>query len=1100
MRARWLVLSLALLLITQLGVKCNPPTKILINTPGVGAEVASCSTDIEVALVGSFVAGTLVVTLNFVPVVAVEGPPGTFTANVGPSAPLQSGANVITAQAQRTSDGVVMTTGRAFTFAPTSSAYQIVAPGPGDLVEGPLGHSRENDYMLENCFARFVIQDSPQRDLYSVGQYGGNLIDMEVVGQGGNENFLEHSTMVNVETVLNYDSIQVWNDGSDGNPAVVRACGVDDLLDFVNPSSQVEDAGAVFPPELDDNDQEISGCTDYSLDPTKSYVKVETTLSNDDPVDDLVVLNGEWLNAGGQLEALQLPNPGVGRAGSDGWTASELHDFYGYDEALGVDYGYVTVPLGGPPNNPACPRATSYVVISGVTVVIHNANVLCVLLGFDTGDTIPNGGDLVQTRYFGVGDGSGSNTVDMAIDIKGTASGTIKGCVTRDGAPLPAAKVTIGTLDAGEIDQVLSNFVTDAQGCYEGEVPVPAAAGENYGVAAARDGTPYIGLGPEPPVTQVEVFPAGDVEVVDFDLPKTGSLKVTVSDENSSALPARVTVVGCDPSPEPLRSSANIPLAGFGSTTLGLFSDVNDRLPFGIVASELTGADGEVEFEIEPGTYQVFVSRGTEYSSFDTEVTVDDSVQASVNAQIALVIDTDGFVSSDFHVHGINSADSRVTHLKRVNGYAGEGIDNLVMTDHHVHTDLSPVIAAEGLGAWLAATVGEEITTFDYGHFNAYPLTVDATRISGGSTDWAVAAPVGMDFPSAGAFNATPAEILALATAGPQSTPDTTIQINHIDSHFVPLKIDTSVSPIADGLDDAGRLGRRLDEPATGPGAVNLFAHFPALELWNGDGRGAQSNFLNERMGIWFNHLNEGLRTTAIADTDSHRFTSLNSSGARTWTAASALTDEPATLDGGEVARSVADGKAVGGQGIYVQTRLVGVNSGDVADLTESGKTTMSDPLGDVDLEISIQAPIWAEYDTIEIYANAATAPLDPGEPYLFSATPTQTLVSPAFPISTVNVFPGIPGASRFETVSHTVSFSGLPADTWFVVVVKGSDAVSEPMFPVYPDNLSSASNVLRDAGGACLPTGLGDLLDGNLGESGVTALGYTNALYYEAP
>jgi hypothetical protein len=162
----------------------------------------------------------------------------------------------------------------------------------------------------------------------------------------------------------------------------------------------------------------------------------------------------------------------------------------------------------------------------------------------------------------------------------------------------------------------------------------------------------------------------------------------------------------------------------------------------------------------------------------------------------------------------------------------------------------------------------------------------------------------------------------------------------------------------------------------------------------------------------------------------------------------------------------------------------------------------MSSTTGDVDLEIHVQAPAWAEYDTIEIYANAATVQ-DAGSPYLYDATPTMTLVEGDCDYTTAgdgdfdvsistNLF-GVTGADLLETTT-TVSFTGLAADTWFVVVVKGTEDVvgldpcSRPMFPTYPDNLTSASN-----------TTLADLVDGNAGEGGVLALGATNALYFNA-
>ena len=76
-------------------------------------------------------------------------------------------------------------------------------------------------------------------------------------------------------------------------------------------------------------------------------------------------------------------------------------------------------------------------------------------------------------------------------------------------------------------------------------------------------------------------------------------------------------------------------------------------------------------------------------------------------AQIARVLDTTGFISSDHHVHGIASSDSRVSDSDRVRQFAGEGVDNVIMTDHQVHTDLTPTIDALGFTDFVTATVGE---------------------------------------------------------------------------------------------------------------------------------------------------------------------------------------------------------------------------------------------------------------------------------------------------------------------------------------------------------------------------------------------------------
>ncbi|MBW2243455.1 MAG: hypothetical protein JRH01_15845 [Deltaproteobacteria bacterium] len=1079
MRSLHLLVSLLTVSLWMMAFSCNPATKIVIDSPTPLQQVTDCSVQVNFHFVGAF-STPPTVTLNFSPlaVPVVEGPPGSFTATIGPEDGLQD-SNILLVSANRASDGQTLTQGASFDHNPPASAYPIT--NPADLLSGPLAHGRVGDFMLESCVARFVVQDGGQRDLYSVGQYGGNLIDAERIGSPGVESFLEIQPMVNLETVINATSVIVWNDGTDGNPAVVRACGPDDLLDFANPSTSIGDVGLAVPPNINDNDQTIDGCTDYTLAARDSHVAMTTTLSNFGaaPLDALL---GDWLNAAGELDVFHVPGAGVGPPATS--NALGALGFFGKGDGAGVDYSFVSLPT-------PTPAATSFVTISGVTIVFAENNIVLALFGIQTGVTIPALASHTWTRYFGVGDGTGGNTIDLDIQVRGLAKARVEGCVTVGGVPAPDSRVTVATF-AGPVGagEVATHFRTDSAGCYSGDVPTPTSP-TGYSVIAGRHGTLFEGGAASPVLHPISLNP-GDTATVDIDLPATGSLKVTATDENSTLLPARVTVVGFDPSPQTFFAGPALP--GFGGADLSLLFDPDDTLPFGVVAAEQTGADGVVVFDLEPGDYRIVVSRGMEYSYSDQAVTITGGAQTTVAAQIAQVLDTDGFVSSEFHVHGVNSADSRVSHGKRVNGYAAEGVDNVVMTDHHVHTDLGPTIASEGLGAWLSSTIGEEVTTFDSGHFNAYPLTQDASRVTLGSTDWAGAALPGMDFPSAGAFNLTPAEVLALGTTGATSTADTTMQINHIDSHFETLQLDTSLVPPADGLDAAERLERRLDEPLS----TNLFQLFPALELWNGDGRNDQNQFLNERIGVWFNLLNQGLNTTFIADTDSHRFTNLNYSGARTWTAAAPGSDSAGTVDSGEVAQMVTAGKATGGQGIFVTTKLRATDhSGDFASLDRFGSTFMTDAAGNVELDIRVQAPTWSEFDTIEIYANAATTVVDPAAPYLYSAVPTMTLNEGdcssattgdgAFDVAVVNVA-AVPGADRLEA-NVTVPFSGLTVDTWFVVVVKGTDGVCPALFPVFAKGLNSTANLTP-----------ADLMDGNVGESGVLALGATNALYFEAP
>ncbi len=1120
------MLRLALLAVTAgvlLGLQCARPHQIEITSPT--GDVTTETFAIRFELIGGpYEIGTVQAVLNGQPL-AVTGGPTLFRASVSgggaihPGEPLRD-QNVLVVEARRENEsgqghaakGGIVRAALRFAYAVSKArAYRI--SGASDCpVSGPLAHRRVGDYCLENDRARFVVQDvtAPRdpgdptpRDLYSVGAFGGNLIDAVLPSNPTTDNFLEFQAMLNVETVANYQSLHVVNDGENGLPAVIRVCGPDDLLDFVNPSSQLIDLGLDPPPGTDDNDQEIEACTEYTLAAGDRHVRVDTEVFNNE-AQDLRLLVGDWMNAAGELDGFFKPNPGIGEGVTSPLGASENGGLGWFAETRlrppeRFEYGYLAqddVGSGG------------YVTISGVTVIIHDLHPAAALLGIPSPFVVPAAGSKRFTRFFAVGDGSGNAIQELANVLEGNPTGTVRGCVTVGGAPAPNAKVTVGTLAAGELAAALAHFVTDATGCYAGEVEVPAGAGTLYGAVAGKERALYVGGALSPPVTSFSLFPAGDEEVIDFALPATGRLQVDVTDENGAPVPARITVVGLDPSPEPIRTGQALP--GFGVTTLGLLNDVNDRKPFGVAAFAYTGADGSIDIDLEPGEYHVFASRGTEYSVWSTAmpssvgpVAIASGAPTRLAARIARVLDTPGFVSSDFHVHGVASADSQVSDANRAESFAGEGVDNLVATDHHAHKDYGPTIQALGLGSFLASTIGEEITTFDYGHFNAYPLKVDPTRPSGGSTDWAVAAPPGRDFPSYGAFNLAPADIFDLATTQPHATPATTVQVNHIGSHFVPLKIDTSQVPPLDSMSAEDRANRRLapDDPPPG----RLFFGFPALELWNGNDRGHQSEFLDERIGIWMNLLDQGLATTAIADTDTHRFHNLRTAGARSWTAAPPARDEPARLQPAEVAASVDAGRVVGGQGIYVRSRLLADDgSGAVADHDWGGATTVRSADGSVTFEVTVQSPAWAQWDRVEVYSNAggnvSSRVLDPGAPYLYTATPLitrsegdcdpESTGDGHFDIDVVAVDPDVEGADRWEATLR-FSFPELTADTWFVAVVKGSDGLCGPMFPVYPSDLEVAPNL-----GA--PDVLAALVDGNVNEGGTMALGFTNALYYE--
>ncbi|NNL65946.1 MAG: carboxypeptidase regulatory-like domain-containing protein, partial [Myxococcales bacterium] len=734
------VLPLAVLALLLSGNSC-PGTSVRVVSPV--QQVTTFEFEIEVEIQDpSLDPSRRVATLNDDPLVLVEGPDGRFRAPVAPGPPLRD-RNVLRVRIPKRTGKGQHTLVQHFHYRPPGKARAGRISDPKDLIRGPLAHGRVGDWLLANGTARFVVQDVAQRDFHSIGQYGGNLIDAERIGRPKRDNFFEIQPALNIETVVNAQTVTVLNDGQDGTAALLETCGPDDLLDWTNPSDQISqfDFPVTLPPGIDDFDLPVEACTVYRLEPSRSpgehpWVEMTTTVFNHGP-DDLRLFPGDYLNAMGELEQWTSLDPSSAVSLDSGLGENVVtlglgvFSFYGFGEAEGVSYGRVGVPI-----DPSLPPDSSFT-DSGFSLVLSGVSIPLILI-FPPGLiqpplAVPAGGSASFQRFFVVGDGDAGDLVDAEVAIRGLSHGTVRGCVTVGGVPAPGARVSAGFVRDGAINNVRSAWVADADGCYEGRLP-----SGSYGIAAARSGTPYEGGGPEPVVHPLAIVDGGEV-TQDFALPATGRVKVWVRDETDAPLPARITVVGFDPSPEPL---ITLSLFGVLETDGGTFRDpTGDRLPFGVARIDYSGARGRASFDLEPGRYQVFVTRGTEYSAWDREIEVTAGAETTVKATLARVLDTAGFVSSDFHVHLIDSLDSRVAARDRVRQFAGEGVDNLVATEHDARSDLLPVIDELGLSRFLTSTLGEEITTPSFGHYNAYPLGLDPERPSGGSIDWGRAAP-----------------------------------------------------------------------------------------------------------------------------------------------------------------------------------------------------------------------------------------------------------------------------------------------------------------------------------------------------------------------
>lgn len=265
----------------------------------------------------------------------------------------------------------------------------------------------------------------------------------------------------------------------------------------------------------------------------------------------------------------------------------------------------------------------------------------------------------------------------------GTAS-TVR-VVDGDGQPIAGAHVHV--LDprrAGERDYV-ARAVADG----EGRVTLDLRGAGYEVVATAEDGRISTRVALESDVT--------------LSLPSVGTVGVTIVDEDDRPLPAKLSFVGETPAP-------TIP-GRFGEPSE---ADGFDRVVF--------AHDGTADVALPAGRYTLYVSRGIEYEVFQRDLEVVAGARVDVAASIARSVDTPGWMTTDPHIHARLSPDSSDSDLFKVRALAAENIELPVSTDHEAVGDFNPSIELLGLSPWIHGIVGTEITTTQYGHFNAFPV------------------------------------------------------------------------------------------------------------------------------------------------------------------------------------------------------------------------------------------------------------------------------------------------------------------------------------------------------------------------------------------
>ena len=908
----------------------------------------------------------------------------------------------------------------------TGSSARVI-DNASQFIGGQVATATLGDVLLQNDKVRVVIE-KPGR---TVGPtlYGGGIIDADLVrpsGEAGRDQFGRMALAYALGRVTRVTDVEILSDGSSGGPAVVAASGDDVPHDLLNLKSivanQLGNVSFVVDPEVPVNARVT---TYYVLSPGESRVRVLTAFCNDSESPISVPLL-ELFDFRGSVEYFNPQGCTNGLGGGDclvdpsPWIAVQ---------GDGVSYGVRSASLSDL-SKPVKANATlGYGGVVGS--VIEGESLNGVLTWTDAaarnrpgtfsiraGETRSYLRDFVIARDIAA-------VSSTWLELDNAAAGTVQVSVTAaDGA---AADSRVAVVDAS--DRLVTLLAVDAQGA--GSVKL---APGTYTLSAAKEAH-------LPGQAATVTVTAGETKTVTLALEPARTLTVKVADPAGAPMPAKVTVRCLGPCP-------------FNAETWKRHLML-EKLPGEPAAVGFVPVSGRVDLSVPPGRYEVIVSRGPEFNLWPDTYPLGQPVDlttanASVEATLTRVLDTTGWQSADLHVHAINSTDSLVPNEVRVADFLAEGVDIMVSTDHEVITDYAPVIESLGAQDFIASLIGEEVTSFTYGHFNSVNLTRDPTKGNGGAFDHA-----GGEGPTLRLTELFPGIHAAF--------PGAFVQINHPrggSGALTQLKVDTAT--LASHADPADfRMTPAPDATATN---TKLFGDgFDGFEIANG---GSPSLAV---VNDWMTFLSRGTVKTATGVSDTHKAFADVGGYSRTWVKTG--NDNPRTFSPSGFAEAARAHRALVSNTpfLMVKARKLDAGGQPVGDAKDMGDTLSIAPGAGEKVEIvaDVQAPDWVQFDRIELYTHTTGREALNGES---NATWPESRILDKKELDPANLtIEAVPGTSA-RRVHVTARFEASPtADTWYVVMVRSVNSTRSiaPLEGSRPFAIANAILIDADGSGA---------------------------------
>ncbi len=569
---------------------------------------------------------------------------------------------------------------------------------PNFELSGSNALGSEGDYLLSNDKAAFVITGPGRQKTYF--HYHGILVDaapLKDCVQAGDENFYELALMAGRLNFANQsgstirafhgDNIEVINDGADGEAAIVRVHGTDDIY-WLLEYELIQRAFEAGIPKGVSDPFGLNITVDYILEPGSPTLKIVYQLENQ-------------LNRFNSISAaFSLLSSGNGPS---------INSFSSFDlnvEGLELQYGIPWIT--------AYSEQSTYIygVNSNQLLTTHIQGVDATIDASQLSNTwlgqllAPAGSDkdtLTREFFVSVTPSGEVDAINQYLDSTPKIVDTLQTPVSvlvldkATGTPIEGAIVEFQTKTQIFLESwpwnTFATTYTDAQGVTEKNVPLISFLNDQgyraVATAPGRDDS-----------QPIKIIATENNQLV-FEMSGQGNVEYNITDHTGREIPSQIS----------------------------FWQDEK-------LVERFFVASGSGTLTISPGEYVVGISRGFEYSIVEMPILVGSTDPAQLTTSLTRMVDTAGYMSFDAHVHSSPSPDSEVSPNDRIRSAAATGLEVVVSTDHEIITDLQPAITETHLDPWVATVIGQEVTATLPNHTIAYPIVQDTTDPRGGPIAW----------------------------------------------------------------------------------------------------------------------------------------------------------------------------------------------------------------------------------------------------------------------------------------------------------------------------------------------------------------------------